>query len=165
LAEAHALLGVADACFLDFPAPALDTTPGYRVADAIRGVIDEIRPSTVYIPHGGDIHTDHRATNLAALVATRPGGAASVSKVMAYETLSETGWGDPRTDGFQPAVFVDITKTLEDKLKAMQCYRSQLRPSPNARSLEALRALATYRGHSVGVLGAEAFVLIREIVR
>jgi len=39
-----------------------------------------------------------------------------------------------------------------------------MRPWPHARSLEAVESLAKWRGASVGVIAAEAFVLGRAIV-
>lgn len=165
LGRAHAVLGGASVSYLDFPAPALDTVPGYAVADAIHKVLSAVQPDIVYLPHHGDIHGDHRAASLATMVAARPNGAVSIPRLLVYETLSESEWGNPNgADAFQPTVFVDISGTLEDKLKAMACYESQLRPSPNARSLEAIRALAKYRGHTVNLHAAEAFMLVREIV-
>jgi len=165
LAAAHAILGVCSVRFLDFPAPCLDVTPGYLIAEAIHSAVAELRPEVVYLPHHGDIHGDHRAVNLAVMVATRPNGAPSVAKLLAYETLSETEWAIPNhAHMFQPTVFADITEYLPDKLKAMECYRSQLKAAPHARSLEAIRALATYRGHTVHLPAAEAFALLREVV-
>lgn len=166
LRRANRLLGVDSVRYLDFPAPALDATPGYQIAGALHAALLELRPDVLYLPHHGDIHGDHRATNLATMVAARPNGAIHVPRMLAYETLSESEWGNPNgSDAFQPTVFIDISKYLEDKLRAMACYETQLRASPNARSLEAIRALATYRGHTVNLPAAEAFMLIREIAR
>ncbi len=39
-----------------------------------------------------------------------------------------------------------------------------MRPSPHARSLEALEHLARWRGAQVGVEAAEAFCLLRQLV-
>lgn len=165
LSQAHLILGVASVTFLDFPGPRLDVTPGHLIADAIRPVICKLRPAVVYLPHHGDLHGDHRATSLATVVATRPDGTVRVPRLLAYETLSETEWGIPNSStAFQPTVFVDISEFLSEKLKAMECYRSQLKASPHPRSLEAVRALAVYRGHTVNVPAAEAFTLIRDII-
>src|SRR5690348_13568746 len=43
--RAHAVLGVSRVHALDFPAPRLDTTPEHEIADAIRRVLSEVRPS------------------------------------------------------------------------------------------------------------------------
>jgi LmbE family N-acetylglucosaminyl deacetylase len=58
---------------------------------------------------------------------------------------------------------VDISETLEVKLKAMKAYKSELKEFPHPRSLEAISALARSRGVSIGVKAAEAFMIIREI--
>ncbi|MCI0396038.1 MAG: PIG-L family deacetylase, partial [Chloroflexi bacterium] len=51
LHAAHQVLGVSEAHFLDFPAPRLDSLPGYKVAEAIRQVIFSFRPEIIYLPH------------------------------------------------------------------------------------------------------------------
>ena len=64
---------------------------------------------------------------------------------------------------FHPVRFVDISKTLERKRKAMECYDSEMRPFPHTRSFEGLEALARWRGVSAGAQAAEAFTVVREI--
>jgi N-acetylglucosamine malate deacetylase 1 len=164
LAVAHKILGVKIATFLDFPAPKLDTIPGHQLADALLGQLQKIRPDVLYIPHQGDLHSDHKATYWAALVAARPTGGASPSRILCYETLSETEWGAPTsTDAFVPTVFVDIAGYIAIKLRAMSCYETQLQAPPHPRSLKAIEALAVYRGSTVSVAAAEAFELVREV--
>ena len=166
LRAAHDLLGVSDTAFLDFPAPRLDMVAGCELADAIGEVIRAQEPSTVYLPHRGDLHADHQAVYQATLVAARPVADCPVRRLLCYETLSETDWGPPSGDqAFVPTVFVDITDYLAKKLDAMACYRGQLRPPPHPRSLEAIEALARLRGATVGLAAAEAFVLVREVER
>lgn len=165
LAQAHVILGVRSVRFLDFPAPRLDAVPLYQVADAIGQVIREVRPSIVYCPHQGDLHGDHKAVFWATLVAARPVNAHRVTRLLCYETLSETEWAAPLTgDAFVPTVFTDISSTLARKLRACRCYRSQMKPFPNSRSLRAIAALARLRGAAAGLAAAESFILIREIV-
>lgn len=165
LANAHKVLGVSGVTFLDFPAPKLDVVPGNDLADAIARVIRQLKPQIVYLPHRGDIHGDHQATYRATLVATRPINENSVQRLLCYETLSETEWGPPTGDQtFIPTVFVDISSTLDRKLEAMACYRSQLKSPPHPRSLRSVEALARLRGGTVSLEAAEAFMLVREIV-
>lgn len=165
LRAAHNILGVSSVHFLDFPAPKLDTIPGYKLADAISGVIRSLQPNIVYLPHRGDIHADHLAVYQATLVAVRPINDCSVRQLLCYETLSETEWASPFGDeAFIPNVFIDITNYLERKLRAMVCYQSQLKQPPHPRSLQALESLARLRGATVSLPAAEAFMLVREIV-
>lgn len=60
-----------------------------------------------------------------------------------------------------PNVYVEISDFLDIKLKALQAYQLEMRPAPHSRSIEHAEHLAWHRGHSVGVVAAEAFVAIR----
>lgn len=165
LAAAHKVLGVLKAHFLDFPAPKLDMVPAYELAGAIGRIIAIVKPSIVYLPHGGDIHVDHKSVYYAGLVAARPINGCSVMRILSYETLSETEWASPSaSEAFIPSVFVDITNDLEIKLEAMACYQSQLKSSPSSRSLRSIKNLAQLRGGTVSLAAAEAFMLVRDIV-
>ena len=46
----------------------------------------------------------------------------------------------------------------------MDLYASESQPDPMPRGPSAIRALARYRGATVGVEYAEAFMLLREVV-
>ena len=162
---AHAKLGVRKTRFLDFPAPALDTIPRYELAGAVSDCIRDFEPKVVYLPHHGDIHSDHFHVHQAALVAARPLEGSPVKRILAYETLSETEWAHPQMDAvFYPTVFVDVSEFLQQKLDAMACFESQVKEPPNARSLRNITALAHYRGATVACDAAEGFMLIREII-
>jgi LmbE family N-acetylglucosaminyl deacetylase len=165
LREAHERLGVSSVRFLDFPAPRLDAVPRSELADALAAAIREVEPDWLYVPHHGDIHADHGAVYHAALVAARPHPERRLERILAYETPSETEWSPPHAAAaFLPTVYVDISDWLERKLEAMSRYQSQLRPAPQARSLEAIAALARHRGATIHCAAAEAFQLVREIV-
>jgi N-acetylglucosamine malate deacetylase 1 len=99
----------------------------------------------------------------AVMVAVRPVGAGKhIQLVAAYETLSETHWNAPHLEpNFTPNWVVDITDTVDTKLAAMQCYASQVHPFPQPRSIEALKALALYRGSQAGFGYGEGFHIIR----
>jgi LmbE family N-acetylglucosaminyl deacetylase len=163
--EAHRLLGVKETLFLDkFPAAKLDKVPHYELNHALQKLIQTIQPSILFIPFVGDIHLDHQLIFKSALVAVRPKGQFTPHTVLAYETLSETNWNAPYlSPGFCPNLYVDISKHIDKKTKAIKVFRSQIHPFPNERSVEAIQALATHRGATVGCHAAEAFVLIRKI--
>lgn len=162
--HAASKLGVKSTRFLDFEAPELDRYPQAQIAEALKSIIDDIRPNTLYIPHRGDIHYDHSAVAQAALVAARPVGNCPVKQILAYETLSETEWGFPSAaDAFIPNYFVDISLTLTAKKEAMLCYTTQLQKAPHPRSIEAIEALAKLRGSTIGSSAAEAFMVLRWI--
>jgi LmbE family N-acetylglucosaminyl deacetylase len=164
--QAHRTLGVKESIFLEgFPAAGLDALPSHRLNHALTEVVTTRAPDWLFLPFAGDIHRDHQIVFTSALVAARPSGPHRVRAIYAYETLSETNWhAPPITPGFHPNIFFDVTDFLPAKLEAMECYASQLKPFPNERSLEAVKALARYRGATVGVEAAEAFVLVRQVV-
>lgn len=162
--NAHKILGVSKTIFLDFPAPALNAFPEYRISIELSKIFHENFPTHLYLPHPGDIHQDHKAIYRSALVAARPQGKNIVKNIYCYETLSETEWTPMHEKPFVPNHFVDVTDVFQNKLEAMQCFATQLKSFPHSRSIEAFEALAKYRGATVGVERAEAFVVERQIV-
>lgn len=162
--EADAFLGVKETLFLDFPAAMMEEVPRYKLNDAFIATIQNIKPDVVYLPHRGDMQLDHKLTVDAAMVALRPKYSHVVQKIYGYETLSETGWDVPNTTNeFIPTAYNDISHYLNKKLDAMRLFTTQLAVFPNARSLEAVRALAMYRGATMHMNAAEAFSVLREI--
>lgn len=163
--EAHNLIGIKDTFFLEFPAPVLDQYPRYKMSNEISSIIKKISADTVYIPHRGDCHKDHAIVHECAIVACRPFANCSVKHIYSYETLSETEWGEPiSADYFVPVKYNTFTKEeFQKKLEAMSCFKSQLYQFPASRSLEAIEALAKYRGCTVTKERAEAFEVIRDV--
>jgi LmbE family N-acetylglucosaminyl deacetylase len=77
---------------------------------------------------------------------------------------SSTEWAFQRLEPpFRPNVFVDVTRTLEAKIAAMECYDTEARTFPHPRSPQALRATAVRWGSVAGCGAAEAFELVRSI--
>lgn len=162
--KADALLGVKETIFLDFPAAMMEEVPRYKLNDAFIKTIQEIKPEIVYLPHRGDMQLDHKMTVDAAMVALRPKYDHMVKKIYAYETLSETGWDIPNiANEFIPNVYNDVSEFMGKKLDAFKKFTTQLAKSPNPRSLETVEALAKFRGNTVSIPYAEAFMLLREV--
>jgi LmbE family N-acetylglucosaminyl deacetylase len=161
--NAHRKIGVEKTFYLGFPAVMMETVPRYELNEKIAEVINETKPDIVYMPHFGDVQKDHAVIADAIMVAIRPKYEHIIRCVCAYETLSETEWNIPHTtNAFIPNVYNDITDFLERKISAMECYQSQLADFPNPRSIEAIVALAKYRGSTMCANAAEAFMVIRE---
>jgi len=159
-------LGINKLFLLDFPTVKLDTISQKEINDSISKVVQEVKPEVVFIPFGGDINKDHKIIFEASLVALRPNLESSVKKVYCYEVLSETEWAKPAQkieDVFMPNYYEDVSDYLEDKIKAMECYKSEVRGYPHPRSLEGIKILAQKRGLESGLKLSEAFMLIREI--
>lgn len=147
---------------LNFPATQLDRVPINSLVSEISNVFRSFEPEEVYVPHPADVHTDHRIVFDAVASCTKWFRYPSVKRVLAYETLSETDFGLSTSQVFRPNVFVDIEPFLDDKLRAMDIYKSEMGAFPFPRSQEAIRALAVLRGAASGFKAAEAFELLRE---
>jgi len=148
-----------------FPTVKLNTVPHIDLCSALQRVVDQVQPEVVYMTPRDDINQDHRIVYEATLVATRPLPGSPVRRVLSYEISPTSRFGLPSgSSGFVPNVFVDISQYLDKKLKALSCYKTELREYPHPRSLEGLRLLAEERGLSVGLKAAECFQLIRELI-
>ncbi len=147
---------------LDFPTTRLDTVPTGDLVGALSNSLKAFEPDEIFVPHPGDVHTDHRIVFDAVASCTKWFRAPFVKRVLAYETLSETEFGLNVNQTFRPNVFVDISAYLDEKLRAMDIYESELGAFPFPRSHEAIRALATLRGTTSGYQAAEAFELLRD---
>ncbi|MFP3592580.1 PIG-L deacetylase family protein [Chryseobacterium sp. SIMBA_038] len=161
---AHQFLGVKETVFLDFPAPALNAFPEFKISLEIFKIFERVKPTHLYLPHPGDIHQDHKAIYRASLVAARPQGDNKILNIYCYETLSETEWTPMQEKAFVPNHFVNVTDTFSKKTEAMKFFGSQIKEFPHSRSVEAFDALAMYRGATVGVQRAEAFVVERQLI-
>ena len=159
------ILGTASVTFGDFPDNRLDTAPLLDVIKQVEARMEAVRPGLVLTHHTGDLNIDHRRVHDAVVTACRPYPSQSVRSVLFFELPSSTEWQTPGSGApFTPNWFVDISKTLERKIEALKAYRMELRPWPHARSVEAITHLARWRGASVGVDAAEAFLLGRTII-
>ena len=162
--KANDILGVKSLRFMDLPVTKLSVMPKHELNAKFELLVDQEEPEEVFLPFFGDRHEDHRQVFDACMVALRPTAKRRyVKRILCYETVSETHWSAPYIEVvFSPQVWVDISEQLSVKLDAMRSYKSQLRPEPDARSLEALSSMAKWRGSVVGMAAAECFVLVRE---
>jgi len=155
-------LGLVESRPLGFPDQRLDTQSLLDLIVPLERAVRELRPSVIYCQFGGDANQDHELLFRAALVATRP-IEPFIEAVYAFDTASSTEWGYPRS--FIPDTWVDISTTLEQKIAAMACYESEVRPYPHPRSLDALRHRARAWGNQCCMDAAEVFMTVRRTLR
>jgi N-acetylglucosamine malate deacetylase 1 len=162
-AEAAAeVLGVSSVQLLNRPDNRLDSVDLLDVVRHVESVVARHRPSVVLTHHAGDVNIDHRIVHDAVIAACRPQPGHSVRTLLFFEVPSSTEWRPPASaPAFTPNWFVEISATLRSKLRALEAYSEELRAFPHPRSRRAVEALARWRGASVGVEAAEAFILGR----
>ncbi|HEV7129809.1 MAG TPA: PIG-L deacetylase family protein [Ktedonobacterales bacterium] len=154
--EAARVLDVAEVTFLGHKDGEVEVSLALRAELAL--VIRQGRPDVVltFDPwQRYQIHPDHRAVGQTALDAV----VAARDHLYFAEQLGE-GLTEHRAHNIyffasdQPNYYVDISSTLDQKIAALQCHRSQLGDRPIA---EMMRARAATVGQEVGLAAAEAF--------
>jgi LmbE family N-acetylglucosaminyl deacetylase len=159
--KAAKIVGVKDVEFLDFPDNEMDLVSNLEVTKKIESIISKFVPQKVFTHSPHDINIDHRILYNATITATRPTEGTKIDEVISYEVPSSTEWNFPSV--FSPNIFVDITKELPFKLKAMAAYKDELRKYPHPRSLKVLEIVANRWGSVSGYHAAEAFSLVRKL--
>jgi LmbE family N-acetylglucosaminyl deacetylase len=124
-----------------------------RVITEVERVVQLVKPSFVFVHFGKDTHQDHRHVSECTVVASR-----NVRNVLFYE--------GPTSINFTPNVYVDIGDCVKDKLKSLNCHRSQvMRTNIHSESiLDISRATAMFRGTQCRVPYAEAFCSLRMFI-
>lgn len=169
--EAAEMVGIEETIGHDFRNIQFNTVPHIELVKAIEQAILRFRPEWIFTLHPSDLNVDHRvcyeATMAAAMLPQRLTTDLPVTmirKISLCEVVSSTDWAPPSQGSFQPNTFVDVGKTFDRKLAALEHFRGAMKPFPHSRSLENVRALAHVRGAQVGIPLAEAFVTVRDLV-
>lgn len=161
---ANKLLGVSSLTLYEYPDNRMDSLDRLDIVKVIEKHIEEFRPSIIYTHHCGDVNIDHQVVHYAVVTACRPVPEQSVKTLLFFETPSSTEWQPPGSGiPFAPNWFNDVSDTLDLKLKALEIYQSEMRPWPHARSICSIEHLSRWRGASIGVNAAEAFIVGRNL--
>ncbi|OOZ41826.1 GlcNAc-PI de-N-acetylase [Solemya pervernicosa gill symbiont] len=160
------VLGISKIFRIPFPDNRMDEIARLDVVKAVESIVQTVLPSTVYTHFEHDVNVDHSVTYNAVLTACRPQPEHSVDLLLSFEVPSSTEWrfGLP-SEKFSPNWFVDISDTIDAKMRALHCYKEEMRAYPHPRSVKAVESLASWRGATVGVNAAEAFQLRRMIIK
>jgi LmbE family N-acetylglucosaminyl deacetylase len=162
--KACEILGVKSVSFGEFPDNRMDTVPMLDITRAVEAIIVEYQPKVVFTNHIGDVNIDHRRLHEAVVIACRPQQGHPVKTLLCFEVPSSTEWQlTGSAPAFTPNWFVDISNTLNRKLAALEAYDHELRAWPHPRSQKGVVHLAHWRGATIGVEAAEAFVLGRQL--
>ena len=158
------ILGVKSVFFGDFPDNRMDTIALLDIINVVEKLIAEYQSDTVFTHHAGDVNIDHCRTHEAVVAACRPQRGHPVKTLLCFEVPSSTEWQlSGSAPVFVPNWFVDISDTLDRKFAALDAYAAELRDWPHPRSRQGVEHLVRWRGATVGVEAAEAFMLGRQL--
>lgn len=123
---------------------------GRELIDTIEGVLEKIKPTFIFVNYPKDTHQDHRLLGDATISAAR-----YTRNVLFYEV--------PTSVDFNPTVFVDISKFMDKKIKALTAHASQVdRTNIEGLSIiEIAKSSAHFRGTHGRVKYAEGFIPLR----
>lgn len=159
--KANAVLGVKDSFIYNFPDNRFDTVSLLDIVKVVENIIEKVKPVIIFTHYGKDLNIDHKITYQAVLTAARPLPGVSVQEIYSFEIPSSTEYNYPST--FSPNVFFDISNAFPLKIKAMECYSTELRKSPHPRSQEGMKLYARYWGMRIGLPYAEPMMSVRVI--
>ena len=132
------------------------------IVGKISSIIKLVEPNLIYTPFRFDVHSDHQITARAVQSCIKRFRHPYISKVLMYETISETDQSFTVGKPFCPNVFINIDNFIDKKIDVMNIYSSEIGNHPFPRSELAIRALASLRGSQCFTKSAEAFELIFE---
>lgn len=157
--KAAKILGVSDIESFSYPDNEMDTISNLELTKSVEQIIQKFKPKIIYTHSPFDVNIDHISCYNAVLTATRPKNNTIVKKLMSFEVPSSTEWNF--TSVFTPNTFVDISQEISSKIKALECYKTEIEKFPHPRSAKALKSIGNRWGTVSGYFVAEAFSLIR----
>ena len=127
--------------------------PRYRqeILDSLLEVRDKIKPDIVFTPSSFDTHQDHQVVRQEAL--------------RAFKMCSILGYEQPWNNiTFNTSAFVSLSEeNIQGKIDALRCYETQ--SDRKYLNEDFIRGLATTRGTQINEQYAEAFEVIRWVIK
>ena len=150
----------------DFPDNKMDSIPLIDVVKFSESVKESFYPDIIYVHSPTDLNIDHRIAASATLTAYRPQPNEKYSEIRFFEISSSTDYTVKQLeDSFEPNLYINIDNYWENKLKALKFYDMEMHPDPHSRSYKKIKSLAEFRGAQSGMKLAEAFQVVRRIIR
>lgn len=154
--EAAEILGVKYLKIYDFPTK--DIPNDSKVVEVLNREFDEFQPDLILTHWQFDTHKSHMNTALTTIAAGR-----YYNSIIMFEPFPPAGRSYA---AFRPQLYVDITDSIERKLKALSAHKSELEKY-GPEWVETIRARAKLRGFELisnepkRLKYAEAFEIVR----
>lgn len=164
ISKVEKMFGFKETFNLNYPTMTLSSSSLIKMVPDISSVFSEVKPEIIYTLNRSDAHSDHRVIFDAVMACTKSFRYPFIKQILMYECISETEFAPALAEkAFLPNYFVDITDYIDKKNEIMKVFESEIAEHPFPRSIENIKALAHFRGASVGVNYAEAFQLLKYI--
>ena len=154
-------LGAKSISFENFPDNKMDTIPLLEIIKKVENFIYSKSPDIIFTHHSGDLNIDHQITQRSVLTATRSLPGSKNREIYATEILSSTEFNNPENRIRPDCYFTVSKKDVNASLKALACYKSEIRISPHPRSIEIMKSHLNVRGSECGFEYAECFEVLK----
>jgi len=161
--KAQKVLGITECEFGERLCGQFDTYPLIGIVKDIERKMAQFKPDLLFTHNPAEVNIDHRLTYEAVEVACRPTRDFIATQIYTFEIPCSGSW--TFESAFKPQVFVDVSEYWDQKMAAWACYEGEARPFPFPRSYEGLKTMAEYRGMMSNLKMAEAFRMVRMIVK
>lgn len=149
--DAARIMGIRDVITL--PIPLEDFGYNRGTIGAIDGLIQKLRPHSVFTHWIEDSHQDHVNVTRCIIAATRKNN----FNVYMYE---QTIPGGITPAGFRAQYLIDVSPFIEQKMAAINAHASQMKRNGDWWS-QGIRGRAMYRGYQIHAQYAEAFEIVK----
>jgi LmbE family N-acetylglucosaminyl deacetylase len=149
--KAAAILG----CEVRFMTPdrcsRVEDLKNHRLVGMIDGLVRELKPAAMFTHCLANLHTDHKLAHTACMASQR----LSYFDIFCYSPTS----CHAINIAFQPHAYIDISQTIEEKMKAIRTHSSQF--ERRGLRTEHYREASNRTGAIVGVDYAEGVEVVR----
>jgi LmbE family N-acetylglucosaminyl deacetylase len=128
-----------------------------KLVESFDQVMRDFPPDVLYTSWLHDSHQDHVAVSQGAIAAARRNNCSVYMYEQAYP-------GGLSTSAFRAQAFVDISDTIELKIRSVLAHKSQV-DTFTEQWIEGIKGRAAYMGFRISVKYAEAFEVVKEIKR
>lgn len=160
--KALKLININDYYFGDRHCTKFDKYPLSNFVKEIEKILDYYKPNIIFTHSKIDLNIDHGIVHQATMIACRPRKNLSVKKIFSFEVPCSSNW--TFEEKFNPNYYIDISSSINLKVKAFSKYKNETRPFPFPRSEKGIKTLAKFRGMQSGLKFAEAFRLERALL-
>ncbi|MBI4333117.1 MAG: PIG-L family deacetylase [Chloroflexi bacterium] len=126
-----------------------------KLVETLDGILRGFPPDVIYTSWINDSHQDHVCVARATIAAARK----NYCPLYMYEQAMPSG---VMPFAFKPQVFVDISDTIETKIKSVLAHESQFQSFSDP-WIEGIRGRAAFMGFRINVEYAEAFEVVKDI--
>ena len=155
------ILGIKNLICGNFPDNAMDSVPLLEICKFIEKNLKNY-PDVIFTHNPECLNIDHKSVYQATITVFRPQHGKKL-EINCFDIPSSTDWNPLKTINHN--LFIDISKFYKKKMKALKCYKKEMKKYPHQRSYQSVLNRLKADGNIVGLNYAEKFLTIRKIIK